>query len=86
MVDDRAALLPLVRDLFADAREPLRTAHDIVRCLSGPSSVDHESIIEFLDANPDLLEQSDHLKAAKAWALYHVGRLQDSRTLNNLLC
>ena len=84
MVDDRAALLPLVRDLFTRQRT-IETAHDIVRCLSGPSSVGHESIIEFLDANPDLLEQSDHLKAAKAWALYHVGRLQDSRTLNNLL-
>ena len=84
MVDDRAALLPLVRDLFTRQRT-IETAHDIVRCLSGPSAVGHESIIEFLGANPDLLEQSDHLKAAKAWALYHVGRLQDSRTLNNLL-
>ena len=84
MVDDRAALLPLVQELFK-RQKTVENAHDIVRCLSGPSSVDHGSIIEFLEANPDLLEQSDHLKAAKAWALYHVGRLQDSRALNNLL-
>ena len=83
-VDDRAALLPLVRELFKHQRT-VETAHDIVGCLSDPSSVDHKSIIEFLEENPDLLEQSDHLKAAKAWALYHVGRLQDARVLNDLL-
>ena len=83
-VDDRAALLPLVREVFTRQRT-VENAHDIVRCLSDPSSVDHDSIIEFLEENPDLLEHSDHLKAAKAWALYHVGRLQDSRALNNLL-
>ena len=83
-VDDRAALLPLVRELFSRQRT-VENAHDIVRCLSDPSAVDHESIIRFLQANSDLLEQSDHLKAAKAWALYHVGRLQESRALNDML-
>ncbi len=84
MVDDRAALLPLVRELFRRQRT-VENAHDIVRCLSDPSSVDHESIIEFLEENPGLLEHSGHLKAAKAWALYHVGRLRDSRALNDIL-
>ena len=83
-VDDRAALLPLVREVFTRQRT-VENAHDIVRCLSDPSSVDHESIIEFLEENPDLLEHSDHLKAAKAWALYHVGRLKESRALNDFL-
>ena len=84
MVDDRAALLPLVRELFRRQRT-VENAHDIIRCLSDPSSVDHESIIEFLEENPDLLEHSDHLKAAKAWTLYHLGRLKDSRALNDFL-
>ena len=84
VVDDRAALLPLVREMF-ERQRTVETAHDIVRCLSDPSSIDQKSIIEFLDANPDLLEQSEDLRAAKAWALYHVGRLQDSRALNEVL-
>ena len=83
-VDDRAARLPRVHELFRRQRT-VEYAHDIVTCLSDPSTADHKSIIQFLEANPDLLEQSDHLKAAKALALYHVGRLQDSRALNDLL-
>ena len=79
-VDDRASLLPLVRELFKRQRT-VENAHDIVRCLSHPSSVDHESIIKFLETNSDLLVQSDHLKAAKAWALYYAGRFQESRAL-----
>ena len=82
MLDDRAALLPLVRELFRRQRN-IENAHDIIRCLSDPFSVDHASIVEFLDENSDLLAQSDHLKAAKAWALYHVGRLKDSKSLND---
>ena len=84
IVDDRAALLPLVREVFRRQRT-VENAHDIIRCLSDPSSMDHDSIIEFLEENPDLLERSDHLKAAKAWALYYVGRLKDSGALNDSL-
>lgn len=84
MVDDRAVLLPLVRELFRQQRT-VENAQDIIRCLSDPSSVAHESIIEFLEENPDLLEHSDHLRAAKAWALYHLGHVEDSRTLNDFL-
>ena len=84
MVDDRVALLPLVRELFTRQRT-VENAHDIIRCLSDPSSVDHESIVEFLEKNPDLLEHSDQLKAAGAWALFHLGRLKDSRALNDFL-
>ncbi len=84
MVDDRAALLPLVRELFRRQRN-IENAYDIIWCMSDPSSVNHASIVEFLDENSDLLAQSDDLKAAKAWALYHVGRLKDSKTLNDYL-
>ena len=83
-VDDRAALLPLVKELFAHQRT-VENAHDIVGCLSPPSSIDHNSIIQFLEENFDLLEQSDQLKAAKAWALYHAGRFRESRALIEIL-
>ena len=83
-VDDRASLQPLVRDLF-DRQRTVGNACDVVMCLAAPSSFDYGSIIEFLEANPDLLEQSDDLRAAKAWALFHASRLQESREINDIL-
>ena len=81
-IDDRAALRPLVRKLFERERN-LPNALDVVRSLSSPL-FDFAAIIEFLEANPDILEQSDDLKETKAWALFHAGRLQESREINDI--
>ena len=82
-IDDRAALRSLVRELFKSERN-LPNALDVVRSLSSPL-FDFAAIIEFLEANPDILEQSDDLKEVKAWALFHAGRLQESREINDIL-
>ena len=82
-VDDRVALRPLVRELFESERN-LPNALDAVRIMSSPL-FDFAAIIEFLEANPDVVEQSDDLKAAKAWALFHAGRLRESREINDIL-
>ena len=83
-VGDLVALRPLTRELFHRA-PTVGNAHDVVSCLSDPSFFDHDAIIGFLDANPAVLEQSDDLKRAKAWALFHAGRFQESKQINDVL-
>ena len=83
-MDDRAALRPLVRDLF-DRERTVENARDLVACFGGPSFFDHEAIIEFLETNADLLVRSDDLKAAKAQTLFQAGRLRESREINDIL-
>ena len=84
IVGDRAALLPLVRERF-DRAPTIVNALDVVGCLGDPSSYDHQSIIEFLEENSDILEQSNDLKAVKATALFHAGQFEDSRKINKYL-
>ena len=84
LVDDRAALRPLTQEYFE--RSPTaENAMDVVVSLADPVNLDHESIIEFLNSHADILEQSDELKTAKAIALFHAGRLEESREINEIL-
>ena len=82
--DDRAALRPLIRDLF-DQERTVENALDLVKSFADPSCFDHQAIIEFLESNPDILERSDDLKRVKAWALFQAARLQDARKINDTL-
>ena len=85
--DDKEALLPLLQDLVARHRTAANVK-DLVVCLSGRPFFNHRRIVELLDSNAayaDLVEQSLDLKAAKAWALFHSGRLSDARELNDQL-
>ena len=82
--DDSEALLPLLQDLVAEHRT-IPNLMDLVVCLNGRPFFNHRRIVELLDSNADLVERSLDLKAAKAWALFHSGRLSDARELNNQL-
>ena len=85
--DDREALLPLLQDLVARHRT-VANVMNLVACLSARPFFNHRQIVELLDSNAsnaDLVERSLDLKAAKAWALFHSGRLSDSRELNDQL-
>ena len=82
MPDDRDALRPLVLELFNRA-PTVEHAMLVIASLAHPSDFDHEAIIEFLDQNAYILEQSDDLKTAKAWALFHAGELAKSREIND---
>jgi len=85
LADDREALRPLVQDYFGQS-PTVKSAMDVVVSLADPTNPDHASIIEFLNSHADILEQSDELKTAKAVALFHLGRLHESREINeNLL-
>ena len=83
-IDDRTALQPLTRELF-DRAPTVENANDVVRSFVNSSFFDHVAIIEFLETNPQVVEQSNDLKSAKAWALFHAGRLHESRKINDSL-
>ena len=84
VIGDRTALQPLTRELF-DRSPTVGNANDVVRSFVDSSSFDHAAIIQFLETNPEVVEQSNDLKSAKAWALFHAGRLQESREINKIL-
>ena len=83
-VNDHAALQPLLRELFKRERT-VENAQDLVKCIGAPPSSDYEAIVKFLEENPDILERSDELKEMQAWALFQVGRLQESKEINDKL-
>ena len=81
-VDDRAGLLPLLREYFK-REKTVGNAKNLVKCLGGPPFFDYEETIKFLNDNPEILEQSDELKELKAWALFQVGKFEESKTTND---
>ena len=83
-VNDRAALQPLLRELFNRERT-VENAQDLVSCFVVPLSFDYEAVIEFSEENLDILKRSDDLKGAQAWALFQAGRLQESKEINDKL-
>ena len=83
-IGDRTALQPLTRELF-DRVPTVENANDVVRSFVDLSFFDHEAIMEFLETNHEVVEQSNDLKSAKAWALFHAGRLHESRKINDSL-
>ena len=78
--DDREALLPLLEDLVAQHRT-VTNVIDLVACLGGRPFFDYRRVVELLDTNADLVKKSSELKVAKAWALFHFGRLSEAREL-----
>ena len=83
-IDDRTALQPLTRELF-DRAPTVENANDVIRSFVNLSFFDHKAVIEFLEANPQVVQQSLDLKSAKAWALFHAGRLHESKKINDFL-
>ena len=82
--DDREALLPLLQELVL-RQKTVANAKNLVACLSDRPFFNHLQVVDFLDDNSDLVEQSLELKTAKAWALFHIGRLSDAQELNDQL-
>lgn len=82
--DDRESLLPLLKKMM-ELQRTIANARDLVACMSGPPFFHHDRVVEFLETNPDLVEQSPDLQCAKAWALFATGRLSDARELTESL-
>ena len=83
-VDDRIALLPLLKKLFKHEKS-IENAHDYVACLSNAPHFNHAEIVKFLDEHPEIVEMSDDLISAKAWSLFHGGEYQKSKDINDSL-
>ena len=71
----------LVRELFS--REPtLDNALELVSVLSRPPT-DHPSVVTFLEGNSRIVAQSDDMKSALAWGLFHEGRIDEAQAIND---
>ena len=81
-VGDVGALRPLIVELFRHERTA-DNALDVVRSLSYRPDYDYASIIRFLESNRDLLSRHDDLKAAYGLALFHGGRIEESKRIND---
>ena len=82
--DDRESLLPLLEKMV-ELQRNVGNIRDLAVCLNGRPFFYHDRVVDLLEANPDLVEQSHDLQCAKAWALFAVGRLSDARELNESL-
>ncbi len=82
--DDRESLLPLLEKMV-ELQRTVANARNLVVCLNGPPFFDHDRVVKFLEANPDLVVQSPDLQYGKAQALFDTGRLSDARELNESL-
>ena len=80
--DDREALRPLCLELFR--RLPTEeSAIDVVTSFSGPSFLDHDKILTFLNENEHLLEDSETLLNSKSMALIHAGKYSEAKETND---
>ena len=82
-VEDRKTVLPLLRELF-NRESNLEHAYRLVHSLSHPHP-DDGAILEFLESHPVATEKSLEMKSALAWSLFRVGRIAESRTVNDAL-
>ena len=81
-VGDVDALRPLVVELFGHERRA-DNALDVVSSLSGPADYDYAAIVRFLESNRDLVSRDDDLKAAYGSALFHGGRIEEAKCIND---
>lgn len=78
-----AELTPFALELFNRVQN-LGNALSYAECLRRTDAPD-EDLIRFLDDCPDLVERAPELLSARAWALYHLGKVEESRALNERL-
>ena len=83
-VDDKEALLPLLKELFVREKN-VTNAHNYVACLSNSPHINSGELITFLVAHPDIVEQSNDLISARAWALFQSGEYQKAKEINDSL-
>lgn len=83
-VNDAKALRPLVLELF-ELETNVDNAVKVLNCLGGSPFFDHNSVLDFLNDNDDIVEHHDELKAAKVWALYNTGNFRESKLVNEIL-
>lgn len=76
-------LMPYALTLFEleqNAENMLR----FVECLRH-TNASEEDVMAFLNKRQDLVERNEELKSAQAWALFHLGEVEEARRLNDKL-
>ncbi len=81
---DWSALRPLMEELFRRERTS-DNARRLVECMQHDRKSGSASMDIFFSANPDLVDGSDDLKSAKAWACFYLGHLREARNHNDQL-
>jgi hypothetical protein len=76
-------LTPYALELF-NVEPTSDNANRYLKCLREAEAKSEETI-DFLEKCTHLLETDDDLKSSKAWALFHLGKINDARILNNTL-
>jgi hypothetical protein len=81
---DWVALQPLLPELFRRERT-VDNALQLIEGMRRQPHPDYPAILAFLEAHQDLVEQDLDLASEQAWALSHLGRLQDAAAINRRL-
>jgi hypothetical protein len=82
--DDWTALQPFLQELFRRERT-IENALQLVENMRRSPQTDDAHILAFLEENQDVVDRSPDLASAKAWALFHVGRLKEAAAMNHSL-
>lgn len=78
-----AELTPYALELFKRVQN-VSNALRYAECLRRTNAPD-EVLVDFFDDWPELVEREAELLSARAWALYHLGKVDESRVLNERL-
>lgn len=76
-------LTPYALELFKRVQN-VGNALSYVECLRRTNTPD-DVLVRFLDDWPDLVEREPELLSARSWALFHLGKVDESRVLNDRL-
>lgn len=79
---DWQALMPLLEELFSRERTAAN-ARQLIDCIRRMSRPAEDKIVEFIEKNKDLLPKHTELRCEMAWALFHLGRWQESKNIND---
>ncbi|WP_301817052.1 HTH domain-containing protein [Burkholderia orbicola] len=83
-VQDFGALEPKARELYKLERS-LPNAAIVVACLSRRPNLDPREIVEFLEAEHDVVKHDPALKSQLAWSLLQCGEWKTARSLSDEL-
>jgi hypothetical protein len=81
---DWSAARPLLEELFRH-EHTVENAYRVLRAMEQEAGRDDNAILRFMESNEDLVTKNQDLQALKAWVLFRLGRLTESKVLNDVL-
>ena len=83
-VGDWPALRPYLEVLFCRERT-VENMRRLIGCMRSDPASNEGNVVAVLKANGDLVDADSGLVAEKAWALFHVGEMEEAREVNDRL-